>query len=272
MLYLSVLRCKQLKIKSNFDGVPDFYTSPYLVRKTFGIGFDLPDQPVSSNQDECSSFLNDDYVKLDTRWRSTMVLQMIGIAVGALICVGLLVSICCEWSSNFYRMTGCVWILICTLFTGLSFLILDSILCTDNPYLREMEIQQFYDKDCKIASGSIMLIIGIVLMFLTGLVSCAIKGNDEPRKKKEKKQDEENVEEPTNEPEPEEPIEEREPEPDPEPVEEPEPAEDEPPVTEETNVGDEETAKEGGQDEFDSLYESSEVTDADVFKSAVKAD
>jgi hypothetical protein len=262
LIYLSVLRCKMLKIQSNISGIPDFYTSPYLVRKTVSIGFAPFPQEVIV-EDECKTFLDDDYVSLDTKWRSTIVLQIIGVAVGILICVVKLFSLCCRaWSTNFYRMTGCVWIFICTLFTGLSFLILDSKLCKDNPVLKEMGIQDLYENDCRIASGSIMLIMGITGCFLTGVVSCLIKGNDEPRKEKEKKkqEDEKDEEEPTSkkgsepeepveelEPEPEEPEKEREaepePEPEPEPVEEPttDPVEEPEPAAEEPRVPEKET-------------------------------
>jgi hypothetical protein len=239
-IHLSFLRCKMLKIQSNISGVPDFHTSPYLVRKTIPIGFAPGPQEVIV-ESECKTFLDEDFVKLDTKWRSTIVLQIIGVAMGALICVVKLFSMTCSaWSTNFYRMTGCVWILICTLFTGLSFLILDSKLCTDNPVLKELDIDNLYENSCRLASGSIMLIIGIVGMFLTGVVSCFIKGNDVPRKEKEEKkedEDDKDEEEPTSkkdsEPEepveeadpdpedPEEPVKEPEPEPEPEPVEEP---------------------------------------------------
>jgi hypothetical protein len=289
MYYLSVsTRCKMLKINSRSSDVPAYYTSPYLARKILAVGneFDVE----ITMEDECISFLDDDYVSLDTKWRSAIVLHTIGIGWGVLICIGLILSMCCEWSSNFYRMSGCGWILICTLFTGLTFLVLDSELCTDNPVLENKQIQDKYYDDCKLGSGSILLIIGIVGLLLTGVMTCVISGKDVSRKEKEKKQDEDekDVQEPTNDPEEPEPLVEADPEPEPvkepepepvkepkpEPVEEPEPAEEEPQATEETNVEDE-TAKESGQDEFE-LNESSRITDSDtdagIFKSAVVAD
>jgi hypothetical protein len=251
-----------LKIQSKVSGVPDFYTSPYLVLKTVPIGFAPGPQEVI-REDECKTFLDDDYVKLDTKWRSSIALHVFGIGIGALICLVLMLSMCCEWSSNFYRMSGCFWILICTMFTGLTFLALDSKLCKDNPVLEEFGIQDLYEDNCKIASGSIILIIGIVGLFLAGVTTCVIKGNDVPRKEKEKKkEDEKDAEEPTQDPEQPEPEPEPEPAPEPEPepetepnkveepntepVEEPEPQDDEPQVTEETYF--DETAKEGGQE------------------------
>jgi hypothetical protein len=54
-------------------------------------------------EEECKTCL--DYVNLDTKWRSTIVLHIIGIAVGALICLGLVVSMCCELS------TATIWIM-----------------------------------------------------------------------------------------------------------------------------------------------------------------
>ncbi len=55
-----------LKIQSNVSGVPDFYTSPYLVLKTVPIGFAPGPQEVIK-EDECKTFLTDDYVKLITK-------------------------------------------------------------------------------------------------------------------------------------------------------------------------------------------------------------
>jgi hypothetical protein len=215
-----------LKIESIDSNDPDFYTSPYLVRKTVVIGNGLdPDNVKVVVDDECLSFLDDNYVSLDTKWRSAIVLHMIGVGWGVLICIFLIVSLFCSFPSCCYQCSGCGWILICTLFTGLTFLVLDSELCTDNPVLNKFEIQDKYEDGCKIGSGSIVSIIGIVGLFLTGVMSCAISGKDEPRKekeKKEKKQDEDDkdVEEPTNDPEPE-PLVEADPEP-----EEVEPADD----------------------------------------------
>jgi flagellar biosynthesis component FlhA len=97
---------------------------------------------------------------------------------------------------------------------------LDSKLCKNNPVLKELDIQDMYEDECEIASGSILLIIGIVGLFLTGVTTCAISGRDEPRKEKEKEkekkkqdEDEKDEEEPTSkkDSEPEEPLEEVEP-------------------------------------------------------------
>jgi hypothetical protein len=195
-----------LKIKSIDDGVPDFYTSPYFVRKTEVIGFDQEEKEVIV-ESECKSFLDDDYVSLDTKWRSTIILQIIGVAWGACLWVGLLASLCLSCPGCCHRASGCGWILICTLFTGLSFLILDSKLCTNNPVLKKLEVEDLYEDECEIASGSILLIIGISGMFLTGVTTCAISGKDESRKEeKNKHDDQKDAEEPTkNDPEPEEP-------------------------------------------------------------------
>jgi hypothetical protein len=221
-----------LKIKSIDDGVPDFYTSPYLNRKTYYINGSDQEKEVIV-EDECKFFLDEDYVKLDTKWRSTIVLQIIGVAWGVCLWVGLLLSLCCSCPGCCHRASGCGWIFICTLFTGLSFLILDSKLCTNNPVLKELDVQDMYEEDCEIAGGSILLIIGIAGLFVTGVTTCAISGKDEPREEKKNKQDEDekdekDEEEPTkNDPEPEEPVEERERDPEPEPEPEPD-AESEP--------------------------------------------
>jgi hypothetical protein len=239
-----------LKIKSIGNGVPDFYTSPYLVRKITAIGNNQDKEVIV--EDECKSFLDEDFVNADPKWTAAVALHVIGMAIGVLICLLLILSMLFEWSSNHYRMTGCVWIIICTMFTGMTFIALDSNLCFDNPVIRELDIIELYKTDCEIGSGSIMLIIGVVGLFLTGVMTCFIKGEDVPRKEKAKKQDEDekDVEDPTTNPEPEpEPVEEQDPDPEPmedpeaEPVEDPEagpveelePTEEDPQVTEETN-------------------------------------
>jgi hypothetical protein len=218
-----------LKIKPIDSRDPDFYTSPYLVRKTTVIATssEPPDVRIIV-EDECISFLDDNYVSLDTKWRSAIVLHMIGIAWGILVCIFLIVSLFCSYPSCCYQCSGCAWILICTLFTGLTFLVLDSELCTDNPVLNDFEIQDKYEDGCEIGSGSIVLIIGIAGLFLTGVMSCAISGKDEPRKEKEKEkkeqdEDEKDAEEPKSDPEPD-PLVEADPEP--KPMEEPEPVDD----------------------------------------------
>jgi hypothetical protein len=85
----------------------------------------------------------------------------------------------------------------------------------NNPVLKKLEVQDLYEEECEIASGSIILIIGIAGMFLTGVTTCAISGKDEPRKeKKDKHDDEKDEEEPTkSKPKAEEPVEELEPDP-----------------------------------------------------------
>lgn len=69
-----------------------------------------------------------------------------------------------------------------------------------------------YEDECEIASGSILLIIGIAGLFLTGIITCAISGKGKSRKEEKNKQDEDekDAEEPTKkDPEPEEPLDEQ---------------------------------------------------------------
>jgi hypothetical protein len=139
-------------------------------------------------EDECKTFL--DYVNLDTKLRSTIVLHIIGV----------------------------------------------------------LSIQDQYDDHCSL--GAYFAHYRHCLFFVTGVTTCVISEKDVPRKEKQQQdEDEKDMEEPTNKPEPE-PMD----EPKSEPVEEPE----QPRVTKETNVEDE-TDKEGGQDEFE-CYEFSKIS------------
>jgi hypothetical protein len=113
---------------------------------------------------------------LDSKWKAAIVLQIVSWVSGLILTVNLFVSVCVPYSPHTFGFIGLGFILICCLFEGLIFLVFDSILCTDNPVLDFLGVEENYETECKLGNGSSMVFISLFGYFITGLACCCLGG------------------------------------------------------------------------------------------------
>jgi Na+-transporting methylmalonyl-CoA/oxaloacetate decarboxylase gamma subunit len=198
-------RCRTFEIKpldSTLE-LPNFYTGIFLYEKIKGFVLDANTGEIYL-QDSCQQFPAD--VQTDARWRSARGLQYAGWATGMALTLTLFVSACSGCSQKVYRAIGCLYLLICCLFTGLIFLALDSDLCKDNYVLNDYLPSRYpmtwdklgnpytlYRSDCEIGNGAIMIILACIGYFMTGISTCWLR-RKEPRTPKVSSSDEDEEE------------------------------------------------------------------------------
>lgn len=116
-------------------------------------------------------------VSRDGSWSAAYGLQITTFVLTGIATMVLLASLCClPLPGKAMSMMGVVFILAGVLFQGLVFLFYQSNLCVDNPipqlgYLQDLGV---YQKDCKLGSAGIILIVAIVFFFLTGIACCYV--------------------------------------------------------------------------------------------------
>jgi hypothetical protein len=119
---------------------------------------------------------------LDNKWKAAIVLQVVSWVIGLILVVALFVSTCVPYSPHVFGIIGLGFVLICCLFEGLIFLVFDSILCTDNPVLAYLGVEENYDTECGLATGSSMIFIALFGYFFTGIACCCLGGRPEGTK------------------------------------------------------------------------------------------
>lgn len=123
--------------------------------------------------DSCTEFIDD--ANLDSKWKAAISLQAVSWAVAVFLIVLSFAAICFDCGPPMYLAMGFGWIFICTIFTGLIFLVLDSRLCTNNPVIQGNPfLRGNYRDECTLGRGSVSLILAICGFFVTGLSMCAM--------------------------------------------------------------------------------------------------
>jgi hypothetical protein len=113
---------------------------------------------------------------LDNKWKAAIVLQVVSWVIGLVLVVALFVSTCVPYSPHAFGIIGLGFVLICCLFECLIFLVFDSILCTDNPVLAFLGVEENYNTECEVGYGSSMVFISLFGYFITGIACCFFGG------------------------------------------------------------------------------------------------
>jgi hypothetical protein len=121
----------------------------------------------------------DDISTLDKKWRAAIILQIASWVIGLILIVALFVSACMgPYPPHAFGIIGLGFVLICCLFEGLIFLVFDSTLCTDNPVLAFLGVEENYNTECGLGNGSSMVFISLFGYFITGLICCCLGGRN----------------------------------------------------------------------------------------------
>jgi hypothetical protein len=128
--------------------------------------------------DSCINYPDEIYDTsiVDIKWQAAIVLQIVSWAIGLILIINLFASVCVPYSPHTFRLIGLGFVLISCLFEGLIFLVFDSILCSDNPVLDFLGVEENYQTECKLGNGSSMVFISTFGYFITGLGCCGLGG------------------------------------------------------------------------------------------------
>jgi hypothetical protein len=96
--------------------------------------------------------------------------------IGLILVVALFVSTCVPYSPHVFGIIGLGFVFICCLFEGLIFIVFDSVLCTDNPVLAFLGVEENYDTECKLGGGSAMIFLALFGYFFAGIACCCLGG------------------------------------------------------------------------------------------------
>lgn len=116
----------------------------------------------------------DELITLDSKWKAAIVLQIVSWVIGLILVVALFASICVPFSPKVFGAIGLGFVLICCLFECLIFTVFDSILCTDNPVLAFLGVEENYNTECDLGNGSSMIFIALFGYFFTGIACCCL--------------------------------------------------------------------------------------------------
>jgi hypothetical protein len=173
-------RCTTFQIKSDSsnpdlaifeEGFETFKFGLFFIKKYELIGT-INQQLVFVNT--CINYPDEIYDTsiLDSKWQAAIVLQIVSWAIGLILIINLFASVCVPYSPHTFVLIGLGFVLICCLFEGLIFLVFESLLCTDNPVLDFLGVQENYETECKLGNGSSMAFISLFGYFITGLACC----------------------------------------------------------------------------------------------------
>lgn len=87
--------------------------------------------------------------------------------IGAFMTIGLLFgALCYYWTATGWRALAAGYLVVMPVFQGITFLLLESNLCKENPLI-DLEV---YTEDCQWGAGASANVVATVGWFLTGLV------------------------------------------------------------------------------------------------------
>jgi hypothetical protein len=180
LLRFAYCRCTTFQIKSDSANTDlgrfeTFEFGLFFIQKYEFVG--------TLNQDlvfvsTCVEYPDDFYdtSTLDNKWKAAIVLQVVSWVIGLILVVALFVSTCVPYSPHVFGIIGLGFVLVCCLFEGMIFLVFDSILCTDNPVLSFLGVEENYNNECGLGYGSSMIFIALFGYFFTGITCCCLGG------------------------------------------------------------------------------------------------
>jgi hypothetical protein len=120
---------------------------------------------------------------LDSEWKTVRAFTIITPVIGGLLTVVLWITPCLYFlDDTTWRSVALLFIVVITLFQGLTFLLFQSIACTDSPILVYLGATALYDNECEWDSGSTANVVSTVLWFCTGLVMLALGAPKRPER------------------------------------------------------------------------------------------
>jgi hypothetical protein len=120
---------------------------------------------------------------LDSEWRTVRAFSIITGVIGGILTFVLWLSPCLYFlSDSTWRSVALLFIVVMTLFQGITFLLFRSVACTDSPILDALGATALYDDECEWDSGSTANVFSTVLWFCTGIAMLALGAPQRPER------------------------------------------------------------------------------------------
>lgn len=115
---------------------------------------------------------------IDSKWRSARAFSTMTLIIGGVVTFWALLSWCLYPSKQTYKMGGMIY-MICSLFQGLSLLLLDSNACHNNSLLTSLqeltpETNLTFQSSCSMAAGAKCTIAATVLWFFAAIAALKV--------------------------------------------------------------------------------------------------
>ena len=133
----------------------------------------------------CNSYSND--IEIDAKWKTVRAFSIMAPIIGSIAAVFVLFANCLYFfNAKTWKSMAMLFIVILTLFQGLTFLLLNSNACSENPLLAEAPPSGFaqdawisfidtaYKQDCTWDAGMTTNVVAVVSWFLTGVAMLAV--------------------------------------------------------------------------------------------------
>lgn len=186
--------CETVKFETSVPSVlinganvalPDVQLGPWYKRETQTIQVSTGGQTTIHAVDVCVAF-SSTYV-IDSKLKAVRAFSIIAPVIGGLLVIPLCFAPCFYFFSvSTWKIVAMLFLVIVTLFQGLTFLVLQSNACSVNPLLAEAPpglvgqfawetfIKTSYKSQCSWDAGSTTNVVAVVLWFLTGLAMLAV--------------------------------------------------------------------------------------------------
>jgi hypothetical protein len=120
---------------------------------------------------------------LDSEWKTVRAFTIITPVIGGILTVGLWIAPCLYFlNETTWRSVALLFIVVITLFQGLTFLLFESVACTDSPILDFLGATELYEDECEWDSGTTANVVSTVLWFCTGLAMLALGAPQRPER------------------------------------------------------------------------------------------
>lgn len=120
---------------------------------------------------------------LDSEWKTVRAFTIITPVIGGILTVALWIAPCLYFfNDTTWRSVALLFIVVMTLFQGLTFLLFQSVACTDSPLLGFLGATELYDNECEFDSGSTANVVSTVMWFCTGLAMLALGPPQRPER------------------------------------------------------------------------------------------
>jgi hypothetical protein len=116
--------------------------------------------------------------EIDSKWKTVRAFSIIAPVLGGLLTVILILAPCLYFLDEMtWRSIAIQFIVVITIFQGLTFLIFQSSACTEQQIV---QVSGLYNEECEWEAGSTTNVFSIALWFLTGLVMLKIGAPKRP--------------------------------------------------------------------------------------------
>ena len=169
--FVSGLWCQSIKFQAADDVNPTLQFGPWYRQTTELVEIGTIDNETKyTTRNSCTPLKDYGDYYVDTKWKTTRAFTVLAPLIGAFLTFGLYLNACFyRANAACYKWTAVVmYMILLTTFQGLTFLLLESNLCQENPFL--LDSAAIYPNDCEWDDGMTANVVSTAAWFLTGAV------------------------------------------------------------------------------------------------------